>query len=91
MNKLLENLSLQAGGSHYPSINTNMQEAFAHLVIAECIKAVQRTDRGFARTSYDHSVVEGTIQQSIKSINEHFGLTNESHKSKEPHQNVETR
>lgn len=77
MNKLLKELSLQAGGSHYPSINPNTQEAFARLVINECIKAVQRTDRGLARTSYDHSVVEGTIQQSIKSINEHFGFTNE--------------
>lgn len=91
MNKLLENLSLQAGGSHYPTINTNMQEAFAHLIINECIKAVQRTDRGFARTSYDHSVVEGTIQQSIKSINEHFGINYEPHKLSEPHQNIKTR
>lgn len=77
MNKLLKELSLQAGGAHYPEINPQLQSAFAKMIIKECIKAVQRTDRGLARTSYDHSVVEGTIQQSIKSINEHFGLKNE--------------
>lgn len=91
MNKLLKELSLAAGGSHYPSINPNTQEVFARLVIAECIKAVQRTDRALARTSYDHSVVEGTIQQSIKSINEHFGLKNESPAASESNQIFETR
>lgn len=74
MNKLLKELSLQAGGSHYPSINTHAQEAFAKLVVAECIKAVQRTDRKLAGTTYDSSLVEGTIQLSIKSIKEHFNF-----------------
>lgn len=91
MNKLLKELSLQAGGSHYPTINTNMQEAFAKLIIAECVKAVQRSDRDIARTSYDHSVVEGTIQRCVKSINEHFGFEDEYHKPIEPNQNVKTR
>ena len=91
MNKKLQELSLQAGGSHYPTINPDAQEAFAMLVIAECVKAVQRADRDFARTSYDHSVVEGTIQRCVKSINEQFGFDNEYHKSKESHQNVKTR
>lgn len=74
MNKLLHDLSLQAGGAHYPEINTQMQEEFAKLIINECIKAVQRTDRKLAHTTYDGSVVEGTIQLSIKSIKEHFNL-----------------
>ena len=74
MNKLLKELSLQAGGSHYPSINTHTQEAFAKLVVDECIKAVQRTDRKLATTTYDSSVVEGTIQLSIKSIKDHFNF-----------------
>ena len=74
MNKLLHKLSLEAGGSHYPTVNADLQEKFAKLVIAECIKAVQRTDRKLAHTTYDSSVVEGTIQLSIKSINEHFNF-----------------
>lgn len=74
MNKLLTELSLQTGGSHYPHVNTELQEKFAKLVVDECIKAVQRTDRKLATTTYDSSVVEGTIQLSIKSIKEHFNF-----------------
>ena len=36
MNPVLKNFSLQAGGSHYPSINPKMQEAFAKMIIEKC-------------------------------------------------------
>ena len=37
MNKeLLRKLQLQAGGSHYPDINPQIQEKFAELIVREC-------------------------------------------------------
>ena len=37
MNKeLLRQLQLQAGGSHYPDINPQIQEKFAELIVREC-------------------------------------------------------
>jgi hypothetical protein len=41
MNKeLLKRLQLEAGGSHYPDINPEMQERFAKLIIQECYVAL---------------------------------------------------
>ena len=41
MNKeLLTRLQLEAGGSHYPSINPEMQERFAELIVKECYVAL---------------------------------------------------
>ena len=38
MNKeLLTRLQLEAGGSHYPTINPAMQQRFAELIIRECM------------------------------------------------------
>ena len=36
MHPTLHNFSLQAGGSHYPTINPAMQEAFANMIIEKC-------------------------------------------------------
>lgn len=36
MNVLIESFSLEAGGSHYPSINPNLQQKFAELIIRRC-------------------------------------------------------
>ena len=74
MNQLLKDFSLQAGGAHYPDINPDMQEAFARLVIAECINAVKRTNKTHAYTTHDLGTVEATIQRSIDSITKTFGL-----------------
>ena len=91
MNKLLKELSLQAGGSHYPGINPQLQEAFAMLIIKECITAVQRTDRQHARTYYELDMAEGTIERSIKSITEHFGLKDDFYKPPKSNKNPETK
>jgi hypothetical protein len=73
MNKeLLKNLQLQAGGSHYPSINPDMQLTFARLVVNECIEAVRKTDTTHAYTTFDKSLIDATIERSIKSIKEKF-------------------
>ncbi len=36
MNERLKQLSLMAGGSHYPSINPKLQQKFAELIVKEC-------------------------------------------------------
>jgi hypothetical protein len=42
MNQILHDFSLQAGGSHYPTINPKMQEAFARLIIDKCAELANR-------------------------------------------------
>ncbi len=71
MNKKLKELSLQAGGSHYPGINTAMQEKFAELIINECIEAVKNT-KPHALTTYDRDIVQSTIDRCVDSIQKHF-------------------
>lgn len=41
MNEIFKQLSLQAGGSHYPTINPALQQKFAELVIKETLKAAR--------------------------------------------------
>lgn len=41
MNEIFKQLSLQAGGSHYPTINPALQQKFAELVIEETLKAAR--------------------------------------------------
>ena len=42
MHPILKNFSLQAGGSHYPEINPQMQEAFARLIVETCAELADR-------------------------------------------------
>jgi hypothetical protein len=42
MNPVLKNLSLRAGGAHYPSINPATQEAFAKMIIETCAELANR-------------------------------------------------
>jgi hypothetical protein len=36
MNELIKKLALQAGGSHYPEVNSVQLEKFAELIVREC-------------------------------------------------------
>jgi hypothetical protein len=36
MNERIKQLALQAGGSHYPEVNSMQLEKFAELIIKEC-------------------------------------------------------
>jgi len=42
MNEKIYKISLAAGGSHYPVINTNLQISFARLLLQECIDEAHR-------------------------------------------------
>ena len=37
MNEQFKQLSLEAGGSHYPTINPQMQQRFGELIVEKCI------------------------------------------------------
>lgn len=72
MNPVLHNFSLQAGGSHYPSINPKMQESFANMIIEECIKlAAADEDRYLEMGEPDLALAMANYQAMIK---QHFGI-----------------
>ena len=73
MHPILHNFSLQAGGSHYPSINPVMQEAFANMIIAECIKlAEEEEDRYLEMGEVDLAYAMQNYQLMLK---QHFGVS----------------
>jgi hypothetical protein len=42
MNKLFEQFSLAAGGSHYPKINPNLQEQFGHHIVNHIVTRLHK-------------------------------------------------
>ena len=69
MNNKLKQLSLMAGGSHYPIINPQLQQKFAELIIRECIEVIQLQEtlpEGFLQPKPAH-IHEFAIKQ-------HFGV-----------------
>ena len=42
--QIFKNLSLMAGGSHYPSVNPRLQEQYGQLIVNECIKILQERE-----------------------------------------------
>ena len=75
LHPILHNFSLQAGGSHYPSINPQMQQAFAMMIIKECIKlAEQEEDRFLEMSEVDLAYAMQNFQELLK---DHFGIKNE--------------
>jgi len=67
MNERFKQLSLLAGGSHYPSINPDMQQKFGELIVQECAR--------IADTERDNSVGCGYITKTKGMlIKEYFGI-----------------
>jgi hypothetical protein len=69
MNEKIKQLSLQAGGSHYPAINSELQQKFAELIIRECIEVIKQQE----------IKPEGFLQPKSADIHElairqHFGV-----------------
>ena len=63
MNEVLKRLSLLAGGSHYPTINPDMQAKFAELIVRECVLISRTSTDGFS---------------AGRRMEEHFGLREHS-------------
>ena len=55
MNEKFKQFSLEAGGSHYPTINPQLQQRFAELIVQECIAIAEDT-------RYDGKVVAARIR-----------------------------
>ena len=62
MNKRIKEIALQAGGSHYPDVNSETLEKFAELIVKECTDIIENQGRFL---KYD-----GLAKQ----IKEHFGI-----------------
>ena len=64
MNKeLLTRLQLEAGGSHYPTINPDMQQRFAELIIQECVQVLD-----------SHEPLNTWTKRYSTLVKEHFGV-----------------
>jgi hypothetical protein len=61
--ELLTKLQLEAGGSHYPSINPAMQQRFAELIIEECCRSLSPMLRDMISRG-----------QGVDLIKKHFGV-----------------
>jgi len=73
MNEKFTELALQAGGSHYPNVNPTQLEAFANLIIKECLEAVKNADcRDFVLTTFDKGMAASIKARCVTSINKTF-------------------
>jgi hypothetical protein len=62
MNKQIRELALQAGGSHYPDVNSRQLEKFAELLINECCKIMIDLE------------IKYPANLTVKEIKKHFGV-----------------
>lgn len=61
---LVKQLALQAGGSHYYSVNSTQLEKMVELVVKEC-----------AKTTFNGEPQDGNRLKIGKEILQHFGLS----------------
>lgn len=48
---------------------------FAMAIVEACIDAVKKTDIRHAYTTFDKNLIDATINKSVKSIEQTFGIT----------------
>jgi hypothetical protein len=73
--KLLEEFQLQAGGSHYPKINPDMQAAFAKLIVKYCIDSVENAQlQDMVYTSYQKDFARGVKERIVAQLKEKFDV-----------------
>ena len=73
MNKeLLKEFQLQAGGSHYPSVNPQMQESFARQIVDECIDTIRNATLRAVYTTHDYDRAMSNVEDCVKAIEERF-------------------
>lgn len=76
----LKEFQLQAGGSHYPTVNPDQQALFARLLVEECIGIIKEAPRGIALTTFQDSIVEAIQERCLKSICAKFGMNYEQYR-----------
>jgi hypothetical protein len=72
--KILNEIALQAGGSHYPEVGGATLEKFAELIIEACIDAVEKTNTHHAFTTFDKGLIDTTIDKCSQSIRDTFEM-----------------
>ena len=70
MNERIKQLALEC----YNPYGNFDHEKFAELIIAECISALDKTNKSHVYTSFDEGLVGTTINKSKQAIKEHFGI-----------------
>jgi hypothetical protein len=73
-NNKVTDLALQAGGSHYPTVNRAQLESYTKLVIDECINALQKGNKQHVCTNFDLGQHEASIMGAKAAIKQEFGL-----------------
>jgi hypothetical protein len=68
--ELLKRLQLQAGGSHYPDINPDLQAKFAELIVKECVEQLMTG----VRTNPPQAEPPEIVQILARRIKRHFGV-----------------
>ena len=76
MNKeLLKEFQLQAGGSHYPNINPELQEKFAKEIVKYCIDLVENAQlQDMVMTTYQKDFARGVTERIVKQIKQKFDV-----------------
>ena len=69
MNEKIKQLSLQAGGRHYPDINSELQQKFAELIIRECIGVIEG-----GRFLHNEAPDARFARECSAAIKRHFGV-----------------
>ena len=74
MNQNLKEIAVKAQVEH--CISHVRLEEFAKLIVQDIINVLESKNeiRHVAYTTYDLSVIEGTIEKSINAITEHYGM-----------------
>ena len=80
MSKLLRDLEKQCWGHRIDDVLVDGQlhfdkTKFAHLIIDECLKAIDRTNTHHVHTTFDDGLVKHTINQSKQAVRDHFSDT----------------
>jgi hypothetical protein len=72
MNERIKELAIEC----YNPYSNFDHEKFAELIVQDIINVLESTNeiRHIAYTTYDSSMVEGTIERSINAITEHYGM-----------------
>ena len=69
MNKLLKNIALQVGGSHYPGVSKPYFEKTVELVLEECFSVLEHRAENWHT---DSGALEA--RRCITAIKQHFGI-----------------
>lgn len=69
--ELIEKVGTDCSGKW---MSTGKVNELADLIIAECIDAVQNTPLTHAYTTFDLSIIKGTIEKCVDSIKKEFDI-----------------